>query len=209
MALVHSEQINSQTTLYLWKLTEEEMELRGMLRNKYNMEDLEAISHPQKKREWLASRLLLQHLAEQTGLPYKGTYKDEHGKAYLTELDRPISLTHTKDYVAVVMGREEMVGVDMERLDPKLSRTAPKYLTWNEYEHADEDLRALAAYWCSKEAMFKLYGKKKISFKDNIYIPPFDIEAEIITGELRDEDHLLRAQIQLRWIEDYCMAIAY
>ncbi|PWJ54518.1 phosphopantetheinyl transferase [Dyadobacter jejuensis] len=208
MPLVHSELIDNKATLFLWELTEDESELRRQLHHKYNMEELEAISHPQKIREWLASRLLLQLLAQQQELVYAGTQKDEHGKAFLINHNLQISLTHTQDYVAAILGTEFPVGIDMERLDPKLQRTAHKFLTVSEYEHAEDDLRRLGTYWCAKEAVYKLYGKKKVSFKDQIYILPFSDQQEVLEGELRDEDTLLVSQVYLRWIGEYCMAIA-
>ena len=65
MPLVHSEMIGETSTLLLWKLTETEAELRDMLGSGYITEELNAITHPQKIREWLASRLLIKTLAEQ------------------------------------------------------------------------------------------------------------------------------------------------
>ena len=63
MPLVHSEKIEENSTLLLWSLTESETELRESLGFTYNFGELESISHPQKIREWLASRLLIKTLA--------------------------------------------------------------------------------------------------------------------------------------------------
>ena len=63
MPLVHSEMIEESSTLLLWKLTETETELKENLGYAYNSEELAAISHPQKLREWLASRLLIKIIA--------------------------------------------------------------------------------------------------------------------------------------------------
>jgi 4'-phosphopantetheinyl transferase len=129
MPLVHSEMIEETSTLLLWKLTETETELRNNLGHGYNAEELQSISHPQKVREWLASRLLIKTLAEQFGIAYIGTHKDEHGKAFLIDNDSHISITHTFEYVAVAINPYAAVGIDMEKSDEKLQRTSKKYLS--------------------------------------------------------------------------------
>jgi 4'-phosphopantetheinyl transferase len=210
MPLVHSEKIEENSTLLLWKLTETEEELHTSLGSAYNSEDLETISHPQKKREWLASRLLIKILVEQFGLIYEGTHKDEHGKAFLVNNASHISITHTFDYVAAVINPSAPVGIDMEKSDPKLQRTARKYLSDPEFAHAENDVATLCTYWCAKEAIYKLYGKKKISFKNSIFIEPFHNSAQLIKGKLSDDDENLQihSPIHIRWFEDYCLAVS-
>lgn len=210
MPLVHSEKIEETSTLLLWKLTETEDELHTILGSSYNSEDLATISHPQKQREWLASRLLIKILVEQFGLQYEGTHKDEHGKAFLVNNASHISITHTFDYVAAVINPSAPVGIDMEKTDPKLQRTSRKYLSEPEFTHAENELATLCMYWCAKEAIYKLYGKKKISFKDSIYIQPFTKSQCLIQGILTDdeEDLQVNSPIHIRWFEDYCLAVS-
>ena len=208
MPLVHSEKIEANSTLLLWRLTESETQLRDSLGLIDNLTDLDAITHPQKKREWLASRLLIKTLAEQFGIFYEGTHKDEHGKAFLVNNNSHISLTHTLEYVAAVINSSSAVGIDMEKIDEKLRRTAKKYLSDPELMHANNDLSRLCTYWCAKEALYKLYGKKKISFKDSIYIKAFLTQEDQIYGILKDEEMAVNSRIHLRWFDNYCLAIA-
>jgi 4'-phosphopantetheinyl transferase len=208
MPLVHSGKIDGNSTLLLWSLTESEPELRNSLGSTYNFVDLETISHPQKIREWLASRLLIKTLAEESGIFYEGMHKDEHGKAFLVNNDSHISLTHTADYVAAVINLNSSVGIDMEKKSEKLLRTAKKFLSPGEYEDAGNDIATLCVYWCAKEALYKLYGKKQISFKDSIRIDPFSILDTEITGSLTDGEKVVTSAIRLLWFDDYCLAIA-
>ncbi len=209
MPLVHSEQIDANSTLLLWSLTETETELRKDLGSTYNFNDLNSISHPQKVREWLASRMLLRKLAEAFGFIYEGIHKDEHGKAFLVNNDAHISLTHTAEYVAAVINLHSSVGIDMERKSEKLIRTAHKYLSDEEYQVADQEIQKLCMYWCAKEALYKLYGKKKISFKQDIHIHAFDADDLEITGVLRDDNILINSRIKILWFGPYCLAIAW
>ncbi|MCF2500916.1 4'-phosphopantetheinyl transferase family protein [Dyadobacter chenhuakuii] len=208
MPLVHSEMIEESSTLLLWKLTETETELKETLGYAYNADELSAITHPQKLREWLASRLLIKIIAEQFYINYIGTYKDEHGKAFLIDNDSHISITHTNDFVAVAINPPAAVGIDMEKMDAKLQRTSKKYLSQPEFEHAGDEIALLCMYWCAKEALYKLYGKKKVSFKDSIYIEPFDKDALLLKGRLTDLGRDIEANITVRWFDQHCLAIA-
>jgi hypothetical protein len=41
----------------------------------------------------------------------------------------------------------------------------------------------LTVYWCAKESLYKLYGKKELAFKENLKIEPFHYsEKGIIKG---------------------------
>nr|WP_295929874.1 4'-phosphopantetheinyl transferase superfamily protein [uncultured Dyadobacter sp.] len=208
MPLVHSEKIEETSTLLLWKLTETEAELQNNLGNGFNQEELDQISHPQKKREWLASRMLIKTLAEQFGINYVGIHKDEHGKAFLIDNDSHISITHTFEFVAVAINPAAAIGIDMEKMDAKLQRTSRKYLSPPEFDHAAGEMEPLCMYWCAKEALYKLYGKKKISFRDSIYIEPFRNEDSLLQGKLTDETLVVHSNIHVRWFDGHCLAIS-
>jgi 4'-phosphopantetheinyl transferase len=208
MPLVHSEKINHTCILLVWKLTESETDLLEQLQCNYNDRDLQQITHPQKRREWLSSRLLVKSLTELLGLVYSGTYKDAHGKLFLINHDAEISITHSLDYVAGIIHETKEVGIDMEAISPKLQRTARKYLEDAEYDHAQGDLKILAMYWCAKEAIYKLHGKNKVSFKDNIRIVPFHSEQNELGGKIIGIPKPISSKLLVRWFESYCLVVA-
>ncbi len=140
----------------------------------------ETISHPQKQLEWLAGRKALQTLAAQLNLTYKGTFKDDFGKPYLIDNQVHISLTNTAKFVAVALHFEQPVGIDMEKISPKLQIIAHKFLSETEFHSSQKDLLRLAFCWCSKEAIYKLFGQKKVSFKDHIFIPTQQNEVGVL-----------------------------
>ena len=208
MPLVHSETIEETCTLLLWQLTEDEAELRENLGRAFISDEILSISHPQKIREWLASRLLVKLLAKKFGIAYVGLKKDEHGKAFLIDNDSHISITHTSEYVAVALNPAAAVGIDMEKSDPKLQRTSRKFLSPPEFDHAGDEIEKLSMYWCAKEALYKLYGKKKISFRESIYIMPFTNTDHLLGGQLTDEELVVQSAIHIRWIDGHCLAVS-
>jgi phosphopantetheinyl transferase len=140
------------------------------------------IIHLTKRLEWLASRVLVRTLLEQNDLPYSGIHKDEFGKPFLRELTHHISLSHAYPYVAVQLDKNKSVGIDIEQPTEKLLRVAPRVLSMEELENAGSDIRKHCVYWCAKEALYKVYGKRGLHFADQLLVEPFILEE---TGDLK------------------------
>jgi len=208
MPLVHAENITEECRLLVWELTESLETLPEILPAAADLTEFSTISHPQKKREWLAGRALLAKIAAEAGEVFQGTWKDEHGKPFLINSKCFISITHTIDYVAAVIHPTLPVGIDMEKMDNKLLRTARKYLNESEMLEAGSSLSKHCIYWCAKEALFKLNGRHRVSFKEDIEIVPFDESTKNLNALLRDSGREIGANINLRWLGDYCLAVA-
>lgn len=208
MPLVHSENITDHCRLMVWELTEPEEVLRDLLPQTANTSELLLVSHPQKVREWLAGRVVISTLVQEAGLRFEGIWKDEHGKPFLVDSTYYISLTHTLNYVAAVIHPTQPIGIDMEKKDPKLIRTAPKYLTEPEIEQTNTQLERYCQYWCAKEAIYKLNGRKKVSFRDDIRIHAFGDTSDLTLGELHDQGRVVTARLFDRWFGDYCLVVA-
>ncbi|WP_373511556.1 4'-phosphopantetheinyl transferase superfamily protein [Persicitalea sp.] len=208
MPLVHAENITEDCRLLVWELCESAEVLHEMLPAAADLMGFSAISHPQKKREWLAGRVLLAKIVAEAGEVFQGTWKDEHGKPFLIGSQHYISITHTFDYVAAVINPKSPVGIDMEKKDDKLRRTARKYLNENEMLEAGDYLSTLCTYWCAKEALFKLNGRNKVSFKNNIEIQPFAHNARHLLGSLNDDGRRLESALYVRWLGQYCLVVA-
>jgi 4'-phosphopantetheinyl transferase len=146
-----------------------------------------------RKLEWYASRLLMRQLTETLGLNYKGMYKDVFGKPHLINESALISLSHSYPYVAAQLNFNLPVGIDIEQPSTKLLRVAHRVFNLQEQHDAGTDLTKNCVYWCAKEALYKLYGKRGLSFTDNIIIEPFSLMAVgelvgiIITKEIKLE----------------------
>ena len=139
------------------------------------------LTNSNKRLEFLAARVLLQNLLGQWNLLYKGLTKDDFGKPFLVGYDFQISLTHSYPYVAAVIDRTRNVGIDLEQPKEKLLRVAPRVMSREELMDAGNDLTKHCIYWCAKEALVKIHGKKDLTFAENLVIAPFSIKKE---GEL-------------------------
>jgi 4'-phosphopantetheinyl transferase len=178
-------------TWALWRISENEETLGDLLTFR---EEIPAnLTNREKRLEWIAGRVLTQSLLENFGIAYQGIIKDDYGKPFLRNSTFHISLSHSYPFVAAILDRENTVGIDLEQPKVKLLRIAPRVLSLDELVDAGEDVTKHCIYWCAKEALIKIYGKKNLTLAKNLRIEPFHIQEEgnIIGRIIVDEQERL------------------
>ena len=160
----------------IWRIAETELEMTGILSHPEQIPL--AVTHPQKRLEFLASRLLTQKLVTDIGDKYQGLIKDSFGKPFLRDSTWHVSQSHSYPYVAVILDKEKSTGIDIEQRKENLLRVASRVFSEQERNNAGSDLTHLAVLWCAKEALIKVYGKKDLTLKEEIKIEPFVLEEE-------------------------------
>jgi 4'-phosphopantetheinyl transferase len=160
----------------LWRISETEAELRSLADDDESVP--ENLSKEAKRLEWLAGRVLTQTLVENFGRHYKGMSKDAHGKPFLNGCNFHVSLSHSFPFVAVAMDKENVVGIDLEQPKEKLLRVASRVMSEEEQADAGLDVRKHCVYWCAKESLIKIHGKKDLTLAKHLAIEPFELEEE-------------------------------
>ena len=188
----------------VWHITETEEELSFL-----SLESCpETIVNPQKRLEWLSARALIQALLQHFGLAYQGLRKDEFGKPFLKEHAHHISLSHSYPYVAAQLDRSQLVGIDLEQPKEKLRTIAHRVFTPGEVDDAANDLVKLCIYWCAKEALYKLYGKRNLFFTDHLRIMPFDLsQAGLLMGKIQLPEN--ETVVHLRYLVNSDFVMVY
>ena len=134
----------------------------------------------------MATRLLTYELLdEKVIIDY-----NEFGKPSLRNDKRQISISHTQGMVAVQIGNK-YAGVDVEKISGRVAKIAHKFLSPTELKAIDikNQLLHMYAYWGAKETIYKIYGRRRLDFKENIKIEPFKIETKgSIKANLKIED---------------------
>ena len=182
MPLVKSEMMGKESAWGLWQISEAEEEL-AFSAFESCPDDIVA---PSKRKEFLAGRALVKSLVELIGSEYSGIRKDEQGKPFLKNLPFEISLSHSSPYVAAQIHKGTAVGIDIEQPKEKLLRVAPRILSPIEEEDAGNNIAKHCIYWCAKEAMYKLYGKRGLHFNNQLNIDPFELKSSgNLTGYIR------------------------
>jgi 4'-phosphopantetheinyl transferase len=197
MPIYTSFALNNDCQVVLWRIEEDEQTLRAGLQLTTDEQlDLDGITHPNQRIEWLACRVALHGLTNQNGLIYKGLVKDEYGKPYLVgETTAYLSISHTGGWAAAVLHQNRPVGIDIEPIRDQFTRVVPRVLSESEIAHAAGRPDRLAVYWCAKECLYKLYGKRQLTFREHLHIDPFADGAETLTGHVRLPNHEETLQI--------------
>jgi len=174
MALVLKENLLNYARYAVWKIEEEPDFYRtGLILSEWETNYLNNITHPKRQLTWLASRYLLKLLMDTD--VFVELLFDEHGKPFLANFDLHVSLSHSSGYAAAIISNNYEVGIDVEEPHRKIEIIKTKFLSGIELKNiGDENLREnLLIYWSAKEVMYKIYGKRKLEFKDDMYIKPF------------------------------------
>lgn len=147
----------------LWKITEQIADFS------VSTDDLES-DHTTRNKQWMASRAALEAL----DVDVSKLQKDDFGKPYLRGKGKHLSLSHCSKYAAGITGSLP-VGIDIEEITPRIERIAKRFVHDKEWEFIKKSKRIETLYilWSAKEALYKLYGKKAVDFKNHMIARPF------------------------------------
>jgi len=176
MAIAYRQQVDDDTEFAIWKIEEEADELYSQLQlNDQEKAYYEQLKIGKRNLHWLGTRVLLRKMLRTD--EYIHFKVDAHGKPYLVNLPYHISLSHSFDYAAVMIGKEP-VGIDIEQVKEKVERIAHKFMRKEELAFINKEFKIPHLYvcWCAKEAVYKCFGQKEVSFLDNILLDPFNFE---------------------------------
>jgi len=194
MPLLLSKQIDEQSAYAIWKISETTEQLQ-LLHNERPEESF----HPNKKGEWLATRMLISNLCSKFGIEYHGIKKDAYGKPFLINSKAQISLSHSFPIASAMIHRSKPCGLDVEWPREKMNRIQKKFLHAEE-QHYRDNQTALCVIWAAKEAIYKQYGKENLSFKENIII---DLKEKMIVGRIEKNDLKEYVPLTLEKIKGY------
>ena len=193
MALYLKKELENEAEIGIWHITETEEELKELSATPSDeMEEISFIRSESLRKQRLAVRALLNTMFDEK------VYLSHHdnGKPYIENNPINISITHTVNYVAVILHDDEDVGIDIESLDRDFSAVEKKALSEDEIEDLEDDKRneQLAIYWCAKEAIFKRLSVYNLDFAEQIEIERFrprgegELEATFINKDGDEEE---------------------
>ena len=123
-------------------------------------------NHMQK--QFLASRKLIGLISPNLKVTYKENIP-------ILSDNRNISISHSGEMVAILISKDNGIGVDVERITEKVNLVKSKFLNQKEinYLSNDEEIRNLTRAWTAKEAIYKAVRKPGIIFSENILLEEF------------------------------------
>ncbi len=202
-------QYSPTTKILIWKITEtfDELFSQVILKEK-TLERLQTMKSETHQRAFLSVRKLLQ----ETGHNDVQLHYDEFGKPHLDN-ENHISITHSFDFSAIILS-DKNVGIDIEQRREKIIRIADKFVDKSEFEFLNKEnlqdyISKLTVIWGIKEAIFKIRNEKGISFKDHIFVAPFEIKDTKTEALLTFENLNIVFNVCFEEIEDYTLVYAF
>ena len=183
--LIHKSILSDHSLLAFWKMEETEEQLCAMcdLADEDNCR-IERCSAPKRRIELLSVRALLKVVGINQTIHYNDC------KPYLD--NGYISISHSADIAAIIYNPDHSVGIDVEKVSPRIQRIATRAFSDEEIAAANGDLEKLTILWNCKECVFKLANDDGIDFREmiNIKLPERSRRGEISgfeDSEIRSE----------------------
>lgn len=159
----------------IWRADESLDELLALLPHpEQYVPGIQRFTAEHRRREWLAVRVLLYVLTgEEKEIAYTPV-----GKPFLVDGTASISISHTRGYVAVLLGpRNREVGIDIEQYGERVRKVASRFMREDEVPASfrDTDTWSLLLHWSAKETMFKCMNASEVDFRKHLCIFPFQV----------------------------------
>jgi len=174
MPLFQKIPVDSNSFLLVWKITESFNDLfQAVSLKDTSLARLEGMKSESHQKGFLAVRMLLQ----EAGYTDFDLYYDEFGKPNMKD-GRNISISHSYDF-SVIMLSDKNVGIDLELRRDLIKKIARKFAEEPFVFECEADssdyVSKLTVIWGVKEAVFKVRNEIGISFKDHIFVQPFEM----------------------------------
>lgn len=156
----------------VWNISETYDELVLFLNNAFFLKEIQNLGLKSALRinQKISAGILLQHILKDN----IELYYDEMGKPHLKNHKGFISISNTKEFVAVIYHPGYPVGIDIEYPSERIVKIAPKFLNLQEQNWINNSQIPLHnncfIVWCVKESLFKMIGGGGIDFKDHIIV---------------------------------------
>jgi 4'-phosphopantetheinyl transferase len=205
MPIINIKHINDHITCGIWEIVEDV----APLRREVCLSDTESIEYEKiqnikRRKEWLSARHALMAICRKLKLDYKGTDKDDHKKPHLVGLSGYISLSHSFPYATALLNTQDPCGIDIEQAKAAFTHVSSRFLNEEEQNRISGDPLYLCSAWAAKEVLFKLHGKRSLSFRNNLSLSPYSLQHEgQIDGHIKLDTGIKNYLLQYFQLDGY------
>lgn len=189
--------------LLVWNLTESVEELKNQL-GLFHENDLNGIASEKRKREFLGARVAMKALlGKETRIEH-----DTNGKPLLPDKSYHISISHSKNWIAVMAHATHCTGIDIECPTDKIQKVCARFLSPREHQDLSngKNIKQLQLAWSVKESLYKIIGKEAIDFANQLRIFPFEVKP---SGKIIAQHILTKKLYQLHYIQNSAYTLVY
>lgn len=175
---------DEQLSVYVWELIEgDDWLLKRAELTSFEVSRFNEFRSESRKRQWLAVRTLANKVfGRKVLIEYdsegRPSIKDEGG----------ISISHTEKFVALLVGRSNYLGVDIESVNRNYSRIKSKFVTDDESylfsANGFWEVQYLPIIWSAKEAAFKAACRSELDFTRDISVKAVSSNEKQTAGSL-------------------------
>ena len=206
MPIVKDFDLNFNSRVIIWEITELETQLISMLKlSKKENTLFNSIKLVSKRKEFLVIRLILNFL----NIKINNLIYNSLGKPGL-KLDKFISISHSLNILVLAVSKNE-IGVDIEKERKKISLVKQKFLSRfeNNFLTKTNEDKMLTRIWTSKEAIYKIINMPGISLKKNITIKPFKVKDSSGIAIVKTDNFNLKFKLKFITFREYYLTLAY
>ncbi|MDG1330744.1 MAG: 4'-phosphopantetheinyl transferase superfamily protein [Crocinitomicaceae bacterium] len=146
--------------------------------------------HIRRRREFIATRILRKRILGDQHIQY-----NEIGAPSIIGVGF-ISISHSSHLVGLAFNKGYMVGLDLETPRGNILDIVPKFLAPIERNSFDANHKLeMTRVWSAKEALYKLAGRKKIIFKEELILSK--TASGDWQGQIINPDHTLSVQLDI------------
>ncbi len=170
--LIRKEHTEKDGLLGIWKMQEDREELLHFFPEHLRAEAIrytDSVRSEQRTIEWLSTRAMLFVLLDKE----KSIKNYPDGRPYLSDHSHLISISHTKDYAALLVHDSLPIGIDIEMRSERIKKIANKFISDKEYIDPSNKVIHQLLHWSAKETLFKRLNLREIDFKQHLYIHHF------------------------------------
>ncbi len=187
MGCITKHYLNKDTVIGVWKIEEDLPDLFAMVdMSPEDKKRYAVFRSTSRKMEFLSVRALL---AELLGRDARIVY-NKNNKPFIKDGSHFISITHSNKLTAILISKDERVGIDLEYMRANINAFSSKFINKQEKitrRWADRTYH-LYIHWCAKEAIYKICDKEGINIVRDITIEPFNVyDSGEIKGSVSNE----------------------
>ena len=146
--------VHNNAEVFIWEILEDETTLLNLI-DKRLINGIEKLKKEKAKLQWLASRVLLTQVLDQQNIQFDGSNKDEYGKPFLSNCDWNFSISHSGNFAALIISKDNFIGVDIETKFEQTFRLKEKFSTEKELNFIGDDDQKSSLIWSAKESIYK------------------------------------------------------
>jgi len=201
--MIKVEKIIDDAKILIWDLTESVDVLKQEL-IEFNEVEFNRIVSEKRKREFLGVRVALKALI---GNDVQIGY-DTAGKPFLLNNCCQISISHSKNWIALMSHPTRSVGIDIECPTNKIQKIYKRFLSVIEQKELSngKNLNQLQLAWSVKEALYKIIGNEAVDFATQLRIFPFEVKS---FGEIIAQHIPTKKIYQLHYTQNSAYTLVY